>query len=99
MIGSIVVALDGSTASTAALKEAVKWAELLNAELRAVFVEDEQRFMYYPVGTAVEDEVPVPVLLPDDEATDIKTKVDEEGSGIREEFDRLTAGKAFARGF
>jgi len=95
MIKSIVVDLDGSTASLAALTEAVKWAELLNAELRAVFVEDEQRFMYYPVGTAVEDEVPVPVLLPDDEAAGIKATVDQEADSIRAEFDRLTAGKTF----
>jgi len=95
MIGSIVVDLDGSEASLAALQEAVKWAELLNAELRAIFVEDEQRFMYYPVGTAVEDEVPMPVLLPDDEAVEVQEKVDDEGRAIRKEFDRLTAGKSF----
>lgn len=99
MIKSIVVDVDGSAASLAALNEAVKWAELLNVELRAVFVEDEQRFMYYPIGTAVEDEVPVPILLPDDEAAEIKAKVDEEGSAIRAEFDRLTAGKAFTSSY
>jgi len=99
VIKSIVVDLDGSAASFAALREAVKWAELLNAELRAIFVEDEQRFMYYPVGTAVEDEVPVPVLLPDDEAAQVQEKVDAEGAAIRKEFDELTAGKPFASSY
>lgn len=99
MIKSIVVDLDGSAASFAALGEAVKWAQLLGAELRAVFVEDEQRFMYYPVGTAVEDEVPVPVLLPDDEAAEVKEKVDTEGAAIRQEFEAQTAGKPLSSSY
>lgn len=95
MIKSIIVDLDGSASSLAALREAVKWAALLNAELRAIFVEDEQRFMYYPVGTAVEDEVPVPVLLPDEEAAEVEEKVGAEGAAIRKEFEAQTAGKPF----
>ena len=74
MIKSVMVAVDGSPSSLAALSEAVSWAERLQAELRGVFVEDEQRFSYYPVGASVEEEVPVPVPLPDEELAQVSKK-------------------------
>ncbi|MCZ6472167.1 MAG: universal stress protein [SAR324 cluster bacterium] len=51
---SILVALDGSPPSMAALQEAVDWAVKLKSELRGVFVEDERRFVHYPSAASFE---------------------------------------------
>lgn len=99
MIKSIVVALDGSPSSLAALAEAVSWAERLQAELRGVFVEDEQRFSYYPVGASVEEEVPVPVPLPEDELAQVNEAVRAEGAELANAFEDAVKGKSFRHSF
>ena len=53
---SVLVALDGSTHSLAALEQAVIWAKLLGARLHGVFVEDEWRFLYYPSAASFNEE-------------------------------------------
>jgi nucleotide-binding universal stress UspA family protein len=91
MIKSILVALDGSPASQAGLEEAAKWAALCQAELRGLFVEDEQRFVYYPAGFSAEGGVPVSAPLPDAELEEESARVRSEGEEIRQAFERTVA--------
>lgn len=87
MMKSILVALDGSPASRAGLNEAVRWAVVLGAELRGVFVEDEQRFVYYPAGFSAEGGVPVAAPLPEGDMETENEKVRQEGEEIHRRFD------------
>lgn len=88
---SIMVALDGSAPSMAALKEAVEWAVRLNAELRAVFVEDERRFIYYPAAAAFEGGLATPAPLPEDRIETENEKVGTEAEAIRRSFEEVVA--------
>ena len=92
MIKSILVALDGSPASMAGLQEAVRWSEVLEAELRGIFVEDEQRFVYYPAGFSAEGGVPVAAPLPDPEMAEEETKVQKEAQEVRSAFEQAVKG-------
>ena len=94
MMKSILVALDGSPASLAGLKEAVRWAEVLGSELRGIFVEDEQRFVYYPAGFSAEGGVPVAAPLPAGELAEETEKVRAEGVEIRKAFMAALEGKS-----
>ncbi len=89
---SILVAVDGSAASSAALTEAVAWAQRLKAELRCIFVEDEQRFVYYPAGFSAEGGVPVSAPLPDEEMAAEQEAVRKEGAALRAEFENAISG-------
>jgi len=99
MMKSILVALDGSPASLAGLKAAVGWAEALGAELRGIFVEDEQRFVYYPAGFSAEGGVPVSAPLPEDEMAAESEKVRKEGEEIRHAFEAAVQGKSIRSEF
>lgn len=99
MIKSILVAMDGSPASLAALQEAVRWAGTLDAELRGLFVEDEQRFVYYPTGFSAEGGVPVSAPLPEEEMAAENAKVQQEGEEIRRAFDQAVASMPQRSGF
>lgn len=84
---SIMVALDGSPASRTGLQEAARWAALLGASLRGVFVEDEQRFVHYPAGFTAEGGVPISAPLPDSELAAENEKVRVEGEALHANFD------------
>jgi nucleotide-binding universal stress UspA family protein len=99
MMKSILIALDGSAASLAGLKEAVRWAEILKAELRGVFVEDEQRFVYYPAGFSAEGGVPVAAPLPDEDLAAENEKVRKEGEAARKAFESAVQGKSLRTEF
>lgn len=88
MMKSILVALDGSAASLTGLEQAARWAVVLGAELRGVFVEDEQRFVYYPAGFSAEGGVPVAAPLPDEDLATENEKVMQEGADLRKLFDK-----------
>jgi nucleotide-binding universal stress UspA family protein len=93
MIKRILVALDGSAASLAALLQSVSWAVSLEAQLRAVFVEDQQRFLYYPAAASFEGGMVLPVPLPGDKLQAEEAKVKEEGRAIRAAFDKAIQGQ------
>lgn len=99
MMKSILVALDGSPASLSGLQEAVRWAEILSAELRGIFVEDEQRFVYYPAGFSAEGGVPVSAPLPEEELAAENEKVRKEADEVRRAFERAVEGKSFQSEF
>lgn len=90
---SILVALDGSPSSMAALDEAVKWAARLNGMLRGIFVEDKWRSVHYPMRTSIEGGISTPFPLPPDELAVANEKVKEEGEAIRTAFLAATAGR------
>ncbi len=87
MIKSILVAMDGSPASMAGLRAAAKWAALLRAELRGMFVEDEQRFVYFPAGFSAEGGIPVSAPLPEQEMQAEIETLQSEAREIRQAFD------------
>lgn len=89
---SILVALDGSAPSLAALEQAVNWAQALGAELRGIFVEDEWRFLYYP-SAAFEGGMSSPIPLPAKKLEKENGAVMAEGEAIRQAFDAAVAGK------
>lgn len=91
MIKSLLVGLDGSAPSMAALEEGTKWAALLGAELRGLFVEDEQRFLYYPAGFSAEGGMPIPSPLPAEQMEAENGKVRQEGARIRAAFEKVAA--------
>jgi nucleotide-binding universal stress UspA family protein len=99
MMKSILAALDGSPSSLAGLKEAVRWATILGAELRGMFVEDEQRFLYYPAGFSAEGGVPVAAPLPEEDMTAENEKVRKEGEELRKAFQKAVEGKSFRSEF
>ncbi|HKI97960.1 MAG TPA: universal stress protein [bacterium] len=99
MMKSILVALDGSPASLTGLKEAARWAEILGAELRGAFVEDEQRFVYYPAGFSAEGGVPVAAPLPEEDMAAENEKVRKEGVEIRQAFEAAVKGKSLRTEF
>ena len=90
---SILVPLDGSAASFSALEQAVFWAERMNAELRGIFVEDEQRFMYYPTAASFEGGLPHGVPLPEGALKEEEEKIKAEGAEIKTQFDKVASGK------
>jgi nucleotide-binding universal stress UspA family protein len=89
---SILVALDGSAPSLAALQQAVNWALALGAELRGIFVEDEWRFVYYP-SAAFEGGMSSPIPLPEKKLAQEIEAVNLDGEAIRQAFDAAVAGK------
>ncbi len=93
MIKRILVAVDGSPASLAAAQQAVHWASLLQAQLLAVFVADEQRFVYYPTAASFEGGVVMSVPLPEDRMKVEVAKVQAEEKEIRAAFDKAVQGK------
>jgi nucleotide-binding universal stress UspA family protein len=93
MIKRILVAVDGSPASLAAVQQAVHWAVLLQAQLQALFVADEQRFVYYPTAASFEGGVVMPVPLPEGRLQAEQAKVQAEEKDIRSALDKATQGK------
>jgi nucleotide-binding universal stress UspA family protein len=75
----------------AGLEEAAGLAALFQAELRGMFVEDEQRFVYYPAGLSAEGGVPMSAPLPDDELEEEAARVRQEGEEIRQAFEQMVA--------
>lgn len=94
MIRRILVAVDGSAAGRAALAEAVRLSDLAGAQLRAVFVEDEMRFMMFPAVTFMEGGVAVPLPLPEEALRKVESEVRGEAEAIRQEFESATQGHA-----
>ena len=88
---SIVIAMDGSPASHAALKVAVDWAGLLDAKLRGIFIEDEQRFVSYPAGLAAEGGVPIAVPLSESAMAAMNATVKSEGNALEQAFKNACA--------
>lgn len=93
MIKSILVAMDGSPASMAGLEVAVYWAKLLKAGLRGLFVEDEQRFVHYPSGMAVDGGLPIFAPLLEAEMRAETEQVELEGREIHRALQKA-AGEA-----
>jgi nucleotide-binding universal stress UspA family protein len=93
MIKRILAAVDGSPASLAALRQAAAWAAQLDARLSALYVIDEQRFVYYPAATSFEGGVVLAVPLPDDKRAEVEAKVKEEERQIRADFDRVAGAR------
>ncbi|MDH4247742.1 MAG: universal stress protein [Deltaproteobacteria bacterium] len=89
---SIVIGMDGSPASQAALKEAVEWSRVLGAELRGVFIEDEQRFVTYPAGLSAEGGVPISVPLSEGALSEENAKVKREGDTLEQAFTAACKG-------
>lgn len=87
MIKSILVGLDGSAPSMTGLDEAAFWAGRLDAELRGLFVEDEQRFLHYPAGFSADGGIPISAPLSDEDMAAENEKVREEGEKIRAAFE------------
>ncbi|MBI3993865.1 MAG: universal stress protein [Candidatus Lambdaproteobacteria bacterium] len=83
MVKSLLAALDGSPAATAGLRAAVYWAKTLDAELHAVFIEDEARLMYYPAVSTLEGGIAVPVPLPEEDQGKVVAKMNQEAEAIR----------------
>jgi nucleotide-binding universal stress UspA family protein len=98
MIKRILVAVDGSAAGNAALLEAARLAELTGAQLRAVFVEDEMRFMMFPAVTFMEGGVAVPVPLPQDALTKVEAEVKAEATTLRNAFQAAMKAHPKAKG-
>ena len=92
-MSSILVAMDGSPPSMAALEQAVIWANLMGAELRGVFVEDEWRFVHYPTTASFEGGMSTPVPLPADKLEAENRQIKAEGDAIRDDFEKAVAGK------
>ncbi len=90
---SILVALDGSPPSMAALEQGVIWAELMGAELRGVFVEDQWRFVFYPSAASFEGGMSIPVPLPAEKLEAETRQIKAEGDAIRDAFEKAVAGK------
>jgi nucleotide-binding universal stress UspA family protein len=99
MIKSILTAIDGSPASLAGLREAVKWAELLGADLRVIFVEDEERFVYYPAISSFEGGMAVPITLPEEDLVKENAKVRAETDAVRKDLDAALKGKRVKASF
>jgi nucleotide-binding universal stress UspA family protein len=92
MMKSILVALDGSPASLVGLTEAVSWAERLQAELRGFYVENEQRFVYFPPGISAEGGMPVAIPLPAPDMARENEKIRKEGDEIQAAFEAAAKG-------
>ena len=94
MIKSILAAVDGSPESLAGLEQGVVWAERLDAELRAIVVQDERRFVRYPAYSDSEGSVPKPIPLTGKALEEAEEQAAEEEEELRAEFERLTKGYA-----
>ena len=92
MMKSILAALDGSAESLAGLEQAVAWAERLDADLRALFVQDERHFVTYPTYTDSEGTVPKPIPLSG------KAKERAEAEAAREESELYSAYERAIKG-
>jgi nucleotide-binding universal stress UspA family protein len=92
MIKSILAAVDGSAPAESAMSEAITWARTLKANVKAVFVEEEARFMYIPPISSVEGGVVVPVPLPEEEYDRENEKVKAEGDAIRQRYEAKLRG-------
>jgi len=99
MIRSILVAVDGSASSLAALRLAADWAQRLEARLEAVFVEEEQRYLTYEVAASVGGSVVYPLPLPPDKLAAEKKKVAEQRAGVERAFQEATRGKVAEANF
>ncbi len=89
----ILVALDGSSPASAALREAAAWAARLGAELTGIFVEDEWRFVHYPTAASFEGGMATPVPLPTDELEKENQNIEAEGAEIKAAFEKATKGR------
>jgi nucleotide-binding universal stress UspA family protein len=92
MIHTLLVALDGSKAAEAGLRVAADWAGRIKAQLVGCYIEDEQRFVYYPPTATFEGGIAMPVPLPEPEMARQEAAVAAEGAAIRAEFDRAAKG-------
>ncbi|MEE8433948.1 MAG: universal stress protein [bacterium] len=90
MIKSIVAALDGSAESLLGLKLGASWAGQLDAELRAVFVERESRFVEFPSYSDSEGTVPRPVELPEERLREVEAAFKAEEAELMEKFNSIT---------
>lgn len=99
MIKSILVAMDGSPASMTALREAARWAGMVDAELRGIFVEDDARFVFYPTGFSAEGGMPVAAPLNAEDLAAEEAKIAEESKAIRTAFKKEVEGKSFPSTF
>lgn len=99
MIKSILVAMDGSPASEAGLEVAVHWAKCLQADLRGLFIEDEQRLLYYPSGMAMDGGIPISAPLPEAEMRVETEKIIQEGRQIGAAFEKAAAAAGLTHNF
>lgn len=90
MIKSIVAALDGSAESLLGLKLGASWAGQLDAELRAVFVERESRFVEVPTYSEFEGSVPHPVKLPEERLREVEAAFEAEEAELIEKYNSIT---------
>lgn len=90
MFKSVLIGLDGTDASTAALEVAVAIARSAGASMKGVFVEDEHRFYFVPTPTALAGAAgataSVPVPLPPERMAEEEERVREETERIRSTF-------------
>lgn len=99
MIRSMLVAVEGSASSLAALRLAADWATRLEARLEAVFVEEEQRFLTYEVAASAGGSVVYPLPLPPDKLAAEKKKVAEERGAVERAFHEATRSKVTGASF
>ena len=90
---SIMTALDGSEESLKAVEHAVYWAEVLDAALRGIIVEDEARFTYFPTYSESEGKIPKAIALPEDDMIRVEHEILAEGKALREKFMNLTESR------
>ena len=83
MVKSLLAALDGSPAAEAGLRAAVHWAKILEAEVQAVFIEDEARLTYYPAVSTLEGGIAVAVPLPEEDLAKERARIAQEAEAIR----------------
>lgn len=92
MIKSILAALDGSEESIAGLRQAVSWAERLDAELRAVYVQDQRRFVTFPTYSDSEGAVPKAIPLQGEALAEAEAEAAKEEAELRAAYSQAVKG-------
>lgn len=82
MFASVLIFLDGSPASQAALTTGVAVGKAASARIKAVFIEDERRFMHFPPMTTMSAAIgaapALPVPLPAEEMAAMESQIADE---------------------
>ncbi len=99
MIRSILAAVDGSPASLAGMQQAAAWAKRLGAELRAMFVEDKQRYEYFPAISSFDGGMTMPSSLPEEEQRKELARFAAEREEIRQAYEEIVGAAGISSDF
>ena len=99
MIRSILAAVDGSASADQGLMLAADWSAALSAQLEAVYVESEDRYVTYEFAPTVEAGVVFPVPLPPEKLEAEKRKAAMERASVERTFNQATHGKGIKAKF